>query len=92
MAVKRIGSSSRRTVTRILGHLGKVIKLLHQLKAMFPQSESFFDKVELELIYDALDITELCSGLPDREDRLSCIRDAGISVPDDYDELYDEVW
>lgn len=58
---------------------------------MFPQSESFFDKVELELIYDALDITELCSGLPDREDRLSCIRDAGISVPDDYDELYEEV-
>ena len=57
MAVKRIGSSSRRTVTRILG---------------------------------PLDITELCSGLPDREDRLSCIRDAGISVPDDYDELFNE--
>lgn len=90
MAEKKQSGSSRRTVTRILGHLGKVIQLLQKLKSVFPEHKSFFEAVEMELRCDALDITEMCSGLPEREDRLSCLRNAGIDIPDDYDELIQE--
>ena len=90
MAEKKQSGTSRRTVTRILGHLGKVIQLLQKLKGVFPEHKRFFESVELELRCDALDITEMCGGLPEREDRLSCLRSAGIEIPDNYDEIYNE--
>jgi hypothetical protein len=77
----------KRTVTvqrasfRVLRRLGQVIRELRQLEPPGCGSSSQqLQRIESELVCNAIDIAEMFSGLPGWEDRLAFIRKAGIEV------------
>ena len=84
----------RQASFRLLRRLGQVIRELHQLEAPGEKSSPHIQRIESELVCNAIDIAELFSGLPQWEDRLSFIRSAGIEVtPEMYEgvaQVYDE--
>ena len=84
----------RRAGFRMLRKLGQVNQELHQLS---PQGDSPFPQlktIEFELICNAIDFADMCSGLPGWEDRLSFIRQDGIDISPElmegFSDVYDE--
>ena len=76
----------------MLRRLGQVIKELHRLDAAESESSSQIQRIESELVCNAIDIAELFSGLPGWEDRLAFIRNAGIDVSQEMYEGFAEVY
>ena len=71
----------QRASFRVLRRLGQVIRELRQLEPQGGGSSSQqLQRIESELVCNAIDIAEMFSGLPGWEDRLAFIRKAGIEV------------
>ena len=74
----------QRASFRVLRRLGQVIRELRQLEPPGGGSSSKqLQRIESELVCNAIDIAEMFSGLPGWEDRLAFIRKAGIEVSEE---------
>ena len=74
----------QRASFRMLRRLGQVIRELKQLEPPGGGSSSQqLQRIESELVCNAIDIAEMFSGLPGWEDRLAFIRKAGIEVSEE---------
>lgn len=74
----------QRASFRVLRRLGQVIRELRQLEPPCSGSSSQqLQRIESELVCNAIDIAEMFSGLPGWEDRLAFIRKAGIEVSEE---------
>lgn len=74
----------QRASFRVLRRLGQVIRELRQLEPQGGGSSSQqLQRIESELVCNAIDIAEMFSGLPGWEDRLAFIRKAGIEVSEE---------
>ena len=74
----------QRASFRVLRRLGQVIRELRQLEPPGSGSRSQqLQRIESELVCNAIDIAEMFSGLPGWEDRLAFIRKAGIEVSEE---------
>lgn len=74
----------QRASFRVLRRLGQVIRELRQLEPPGRGSSSQqLQRIESELVCNAIDIAEMFSGLPGWEDRLAFIRKAGIEVSEE---------
>lgn len=74
----------QRASFRVLRRLGQVIRELGQLEPPGGGSSSpQLQRIESELVCNAIDIAEMFSGLPGWEDRLAFIRKAGIEVSEE---------
>ena len=74
----------QRASFRVLRRLGQVIRELRQLEPPGGGSSSQqLQRIESELVCNAIDIAEMFSGLPGWEDRLDFIRKAGIEVSEE---------
>ena len=69
-----------------------MIQELHQLGAPGEESSPQIQRIESELVCNAIDIAELFSGLPQWEDRLSFLRSAGIEVTPEMYEGFAQVY
>ena len=81
----------QRASFRVLRRLGLVIKELHQLEPPGGTSPPI-QRIESELVCNAVDIAEMFSGLPGWEDRLAFIRKASIDVSAEVYEGFAEVY
>ena len=83
----------QRASFRVLRRLGQVIRELRQLEPPGGGSSSQqLQRIESELVCNAIDIAEMFSGLPGWEDRLAFIRKAGIDVSAEVYEGFAEVY
>ncbi len=83
----------QRASFRVLRRLGQVIRELRQLEPPGGGGSSQqLQRIESELVCNAIDIAEMFSGLPGWEDRLAFIRKAGIEVTAEVYEGYADVY
>lgn len=83
----------QRASFRVLRRLGQVIRELRQLEPPGGGSSSQqLQRIESELVCNAIDIAEMFSGLPGWEDRLAFIRKAGIEVSEEVCEGFSDAY
>lgn len=83
----------QRASFRVLRRLGQVIRELRQLEPPGCESSSQqLQRIESELVCNAIDIAEMFSGLPGWEDRLAFIRKAGIEVSEEVYEGFSDAY